>query len=98
MKSTDIKIRNLSDYPEHIKTVAKRYRKTFFTDEMDNMSNTRYCIQHCVQKHGIPETLIAFYKDTPVGTAAIRNCDIAYRQDISPRLANVFVLPEHRKK
>ena len=96
MPATKIKIYNLSDKPEYIKTVAKRYRETFFKDSMDNMYNTRYCIQYSIYKHGIPETLIAFYGNTPAGTAAIRNCDIAYRQDLSPRLANVFILPKYR--
>lgn len=98
MKSTPIKIKihNICEYPEHIKTVAKRYRKVFFKDSIDNMYNTRYCIQHACHKNSIPETLIAFYGDIPVGTAAIRNCDIAYRQDLTPRLANVFVLPKYR--
>ena len=95
--SMDIKIYNLYDHPEYIKTVAKRYRNVFFKDPMDNLHNTRYCIQHACQKNKIPQTLIVFYKDIPVGTAAIRNCDIAYRQDLSPRLANVFVLPKYRK-
>ncbi|HBB04499.1 TPA: GNAT family N-acetyltransferase [Patescibacteria group bacterium] len=96
MKSANIKIQNLCDYPEHIQTVAKRYRKVFFKDSVDNMYNTIYCIQHACQKNKIPQTLIVFYDEIPVGTAAIWNCDIAYRQDLSPRLANVFVLPEYR--
>ncbi len=97
MVSDKIRICNLINHPEHIQTVAKRYRKVFFKDPTDNMHNTKYCIQHACQKDKIPQTLIAFYEDIPIGTAAIRNCDIAYRQDLSPRLANVFVLPKFRK-
>ena len=97
MESKYIKIHNLSDYPEYIPTVAKRYRKVFFKNSVDDMYNTIYCIQHACHKNKVPQTLIVLYKDTPVGTAAIRNCDIAYRQDLSPRLANLFVLPKYRK-
>lgn len=92
-----LRICNLVDCPEYLSTIAKRYRKTFFKDSVDDLSNTRYCIQHACYKNKIPQTLIAFLGNIPVATASIWNCDIAFRQDLSPRLANLYVEPKYRK-
>jgi GNAT superfamily N-acetyltransferase len=46
--------------------------------------------------HVIPETFVAMRGDQIVGTASIVTHDLSTRMDLSPWLAAVFVLPEHR--
>ena len=47
-------------------------------------------------RHAIPETLVAFLNDQPVGTASLVETDMATPEGFSPWLASVYVSPEHR--
>jgi GNAT superfamily N-acetyltransferase len=45
---------------------------------------------------GPEESFILFEDDRPVGTASLSHDDLPSRPDLTPWLAGVFVLPEHR--
>jgi GNAT superfamily N-acetyltransferase len=46
----------------------------------------------------LPIAWVAHDGDTALGTAALRQCDLKGREDLSPWLGGVFVLPNHRRK
>ncbi len=45
---------------------------------------------------GPEESFVLFEGDRPVGTASLAHDDLPSRPDLTPWLAGVFVLPEHR--
>jgi GNAT superfamily N-acetyltransferase len=46
---------------------------------------------------GIPTTFVALEEDLPIGSACLVEHDMTTRPDLSPWLAGVFVVPEHRR-
>ncbi|MGM0501514.1 MAG: GNAT family N-acetyltransferase, partial [Bacillota bacterium] len=46
----------------------------------------------------LPRLRAAIVDDKAVGTASIIECDLETRKDLSPWLADVYVLPSHRGK
>jgi GNAT superfamily N-acetyltransferase len=94
-----MKITCLANHPEHVSTVAK-----WVMDEWGHESPgmTQESLEEKFRTHlkrkAIPLTLLAMDEERPLGTASLVFYDMKDRQDLSPWLAAVYVLPEHRGK
>ena len=94
-----MKIAYLASYPQCVPTVAK-----WVMDEWghESPSMTQESLEEKFRTHlnrkVIPLTLLAIEEDRPLGTASLVFYDMKDRQDLSPWLAAVYVLPEHRGK
>jgi GNAT superfamily N-acetyltransferase len=55
-------------------------------------------VNNRLNKEKIPTTFVATVNDKAVGTASIIKYDLETRKDLSPWLADVYVLPGHRGK
>lgn len=53
-------------------------------------------VKNRLNKEKIPTTFVAIIEDEVVGTASIIENDLDIRKDLSPWLADVFVLPSYR--
>ena len=47
---------------------------------------------------GCPQTFVAVFDGAPIGSASLIEHDLSSRKDLSPWLASVFVLAEHRRR
>lgn len=94
-----MKIGYLADHPQYITMTAK-----WIFDEWGHQSpNTtlesiedRFC-GHLNRKE-IPFTVLAMEGEEPIGTASLVFHDLKDRQDLSPWLSGVYVLPNQRGK
>ena len=92
-----MKITYLANYPEHVSTVAK-----WVIDEWGHESpgttleGLEEKFRNHLNRNVIPLTLLAMEEDRPLGTASLVFHNMKDRQDLSPWLAAVYVLPEHR--
>jgi len=94
-----MKIAYLADHPQYVPTVSK-----WITDEWGRESPgmTQESIEEkfrsYLNRNVIPLTLLAMVENQPVGTASLVFHDMQDRQELSPWLAAVYVLPEYRGK
>jgi GNAT superfamily N-acetyltransferase len=93
-----IKIKNLADHPKHFKTVCKWIWEQWEKPDGYNMKGIEYRTHHSLYRTKIPMTFIAFFDNKPVGTASLWQNDLKQRQDLSPWLACIYVIPKMRAK
>ena len=92
-----MKLAYLADYPQHVSTVSK-----WIMDEWghETPSTTLESLEERFRTHlnrnAVPLTLLAMDEDLPLGTASLVVYDMKDHQELSPWLAAVYVLPEHR--
>lgn len=92
-----MKITYLANHPQHVSTVAKwimgewGYGSTAATQE-----SLEEKFRSHLNRNAIPTTLLAMNEDHPLGTASLVVHDMSDHQELSPWLAAVYVLPEHR--
>ena len=94
-----MKITYLANHPRHVSTVAK-----WIMDEWGHESpgmtleKMEARFRENLNRAVIPTTLLAMDEETPVGTASLVVHDMKVHPELSPWLAAVYVLPEHRSK
>ena len=94
-----MKIVYLADHPQHVSTVAK-----WIMDQWGHESPgmTQESLEEKFRTHlnrnAVPLTLLAIEADRPLGTASLVFYDMQDRQELSPWLAAMYVLPEYRGK
>lgn len=94
-----MKIAYLADHPQHVTTVAG-----WTMDEWGKESPgmTLVSLEDRFRSHlsrkVIPLTVLAMENASPVGTASLVFHDLKDRQDLSPWLSAVYVLPNQRGK
>lgn len=49
-------------------------------------------------KKQVPTTFVALADGEPVGSASLVGCDMEGREDLTPWLASVYVVPEYRRR
>jgi GNAT superfamily N-acetyltransferase len=92
-----MRIEYLADVPEWVPVIAKWHH-----DQWSYMNPGRSLAERITEyqaKHGraqIPTTVVAFWKDHAVGSAALIEHDMDTHLELTPWLASVFVSPEHR--
>lgn len=92
-----IRISYLADYPDLIADLARWHQ-----DEWGDVSPYQTVDAHIAKlqgrlgRRGIPTTLIALSGNTLLASANLVEHDMANRLDLSPWLASVYVVPQHR--
>lgn len=92
-----MQIELLADHPDWVPTIAGWY-----WDEWGHLdpagTRERWTLRLAEQtnRDRIPLTLVAVERGKPVGTAQLVTHDMETRKDLSPWLAGVLLLPEHR--
>lgn len=88
-------VKNLADYPKLVPLVSKWMWRQWSKRHKITLKEVIYRTKHCLGRK-IPQTLIAFYSNKPVGTVSLWPNDYAYRKDLTPWLSVLFVLPKYR--
>jgi GNAT superfamily N-acetyltransferase len=92
-----MKITYLANHPEHVSTVAQwvmdEWGHEFPGTTLESLEEK---FRGHLNRNAIPLTLLAMDGDRPLGTASLVFHDMKDRQDLSPWLAAVYVLPEQR--
>jgi predicted N-acetyltransferase YhbS len=93
----DINVTHLLQHPEHRRTVAQWIHEQWWADKpghtVDSMAAR---LATASDPDTIPLSLLALRDDTPIGTVNLVENDNDERPDLSPWLAALLVLPEHR--
>ncbi|WP_043337007.1 GNAT family N-acetyltransferase [Belnapia moabensis] len=85
----------VSDRPDLAPLVARWLVDAFHRPPAD-MTTEAMTALILAPPHGPEESFVLFEDDRPVGTASLSHDDLPSRPDLTPWLAGVFVLPEHR--
>lgn len=95
----DVEIRHLCDCPEHLGTVARWIHEEWWSDKpghtVDTMAST---LREASDKNAVPLSLVALFTGDPVGTVNLVANDNEGRPDLTPWLAALLVVPEHRSQ
>ena len=94
-----VRIDYLHDHRNLVPTVADCIYGEW-SDIIDSPSAADF-IEHADRRlcrREIPTTFVAFYEDNPVGSCSLLQTDLKTRMDLSPWLAEMFVLPEYRRR
>ena len=99
MKDQDITIGYLADNPEWVPVIAGWFYKQWY-DLYVNQSMTLKDVESGVAERcnygKIPLALVATKSGNIIGTVCLKQFDVDTRKDLSPWLAGLYVLPEHR--
>jgi len=94
-----MEIRFLAEHPELVPTIAQwLHREWGYYDPHQTLETKISALSEQLQTNSLPLALVAMVRDQPVGTASLRLDDLPDRPDLSPWLAGVYVVPEHRNK
>jgi GNAT superfamily N-acetyltransferase len=93
-----MRIAPLSDHPELIPRLAKwRWQEWGHLTPDRMLDEWEERLAQLSQRDRIPLTLVVFEGDQPVGLASLVHHDMDTRNDLSPWLAGLLVLPKYRK-
>ena len=93
-----MRIINLAEAPEHIDTLAKWHHQQWHAlNPGQTLAQRIQKMQGYLGGDFIPGTYVAF-DGRLLGSAAIVECDMDSRQDLSPWLASVYVDPPYRRQ
>ena len=94
-----MRIEYIADHPELLPMIASWLFEEWWRVNPDNSIDiVEGRLREAMNRDKLPLTLIAFSDSTPVGAASLIHYDMESRKDLSPWLAAVYVLPEHRGK
>lgn len=85
----------VSDRPDLAPLVARWLVDAFHRPPAD-MTTEAMTALILAPPQGPEESFVLFEDDKPVGTASLSHNDLPSRPDLTPWVAGVFVLPEHR--
>ncbi|MBL6079775.1 GNAT family N-acetyltransferase [Belnapia sp. T18] len=85
----------VSDRPDLAPLVARWLVDAFYRPPAD-MTTEAMTALILAPPQGPEESFVLFEGDRPIGTASLAHDDLPSRLDLTPWLAGVFVLPEHR--
>lgn len=92
-----MKITYLANHLQHVATVARWVMDEWGHDSPSmTLESLEERFRANLNRDTIPLTLLAIDEDRPLGTASLVFYDMKDRQDLSPWLAAVYVLPEYR--
>lgn len=99
MSQQHMKIIDLRQSPHHLTTLADWHHKQWSEYNEDESLQQRIERMHSyLDNQIIPSTYIAVDDDTLLGSAAIVECDMDTRPDLTPWLASVYVREDLRSK
>ncbi|HEU5114821.1 MAG TPA: GNAT family N-acetyltransferase [Candidatus Paceibacterota bacterium] len=94
----EIEIKNLADCREHLSLVSEWLWREWNSDDGRSVKDVEYRTEHCLEKDRVPMTFVALFKDKPIGTYSLWTNDLKTRQDLTPWLSVLYVVPEMRGK
>jgi len=87
------------DHPEFIPILAPAIVAHYESmDPEENLARRIEKLRSHMNKDELPIAWVAHSEGEPLGMAALRVHDLEGREDLTPWLAGVFVLPEHRRR
>jgi predicted N-acetyltransferase YhbS len=92
------KIKNFLDCPEALPTIAGWIHKEFWSDKPGHSVESMLARISNGQRNSLPIGLAIFEGALPFGTVSLIEADLDERQDLSPWLAALYVVPEARSK
>ena len=96
-----MKIDYLKNYADLIPLIAKWHFDQWGPSTIEPQKTVEWRmadLKEHVNQSTLPITFVAFSESVPVGSASLTIYDLQIRQNLSPWLSTVFVLPEHRNK
>ncbi len=93
-----ISVVHLCDHPEHLPLLAGWIHAAFWTRSRYGVDHVAGLLREAVDPERIPLSLLALVGEVPGGTVQLIACDSRERPDLTPWLAALFVVPEHREK
>lgn len=95
-----MRIEYLVDYPQHLEALAQWHHRewAYLHPDDPTIDRQRHELTSCLGKHRIPTAFIALKGDELLGSGALVESDLDSRPDLTPWLASVFTVPEHRGK
>lgn len=92
-----VKIRHLFEHPEHLREVARLIHEEWWSDKPGHSVSTMAArLALAKDKDSIPLSLVALRDGKPIGTVNLVENDNDERQDLTPWLAALLVVPEAR--
>ncbi|MCF7823514.1 MAG: GNAT family N-acetyltransferase [Candidatus Marinimicrobia bacterium] len=94
---TNFEIRHLCDCPEHLETVARWIYEEWWSDKPGHTVQTMASrLGEASYRNAVPISLVALLAGNPVGTVNLVANDNEKRPELTPWLAALLVMPEHR--
>lgn len=93
-----LSIDHLCRHPEHLERVALWIHSAFWTRSDHGVDFVIGLLEDARFPDRIPLSLLARAGGEPAGTVNLVACDSRERPDLTPWLAALYVLPEHRGK
>jgi predicted N-acetyltransferase YhbS len=92
-----VEIGHLFEYPEHLGEVARWIHEEWWSNKPGHTVETMEArLGEASDRNAIPLSLVALRSGSPVGTVNLVANDNEERPDLTPWLAALLVLPEHR--
>jgi GNAT superfamily N-acetyltransferase len=93
------RIEYLADSTEHVSTLARWHHDEWgYLHDGDTAEKRAARMEEHLGKKQIPTTFVALADGKPVGSASLVDYDMEDRDDLTPWLASVYVLPEYRRR
>jgi GNAT superfamily N-acetyltransferase len=94
-----MRIDNLADHPELITPLAQALLEEYRALRPEDTIHTRTAkLRAHLNRDTLPIAWVAHGEGQALGTAALRVHDLEGREDLTPWLGGVFVLPQHRRR
>ena len=93
-----VTIDHLYDHAEQLPRVAEWIHTAFWTRSGKGVDFVADLLRQATDRDRIPLGLLAHVAGEPAGTVQLIVCDSRARPDLTPWLAALYVVPEHREK
>jgi predicted N-acetyltransferase YhbS len=98
MTGVNLEITDLTDTNADLETCAGWLHAQWGHDMGYSLANTTAWLTKIVQPGGTEAALIARQGGLPVGICLLVDCDLEGRDDLTPWLSSLYVLPEYRRQ
>jgi N-acetylglutamate synthase-like GNAT family acetyltransferase len=94
-----MEIINLKEALEYFDKIAEYHQEEWVhLNDGETLEKRKVRMQPYLNDEFIPTMYAAIEDEDIIGTAAIIECDLDERSDLTPWMASVYVFPAHRKK
>jgi GNAT superfamily N-acetyltransferase len=95
----DYVIEYLGDRPEFLPVLARWHHDEWGRlHPCDTVERRAVRMEEHLGKKQIPTTFVALADEKPIGSASLVDYDMEDREDLTPWLASVYVVPEYRRR
>jgi GNAT superfamily N-acetyltransferase len=94
-----VRVESIADHLELVPVIARwHWNEWGHTDRGGSLESWTAGLGERTNRDRVPTMFVAFLGDVPVGSSVLVEHDMDTRLDLSPWLAGIYVLPEHRRK